>query len=607
MVGWTGLSRWRPWLPDVLLWVALSLPVALAAISPHGIDSGWRPALSLLVMAVAVATGRRYPLVALVIIVGWTLRDGNFAFAIPVMGYLVGVRMRGARAAAWVFAGIVAAGTLLNLVVFDTGAAMWFFLTATLLFAGVLPWLVGRYRRQRQELLRAGWERAERLEREREFVAEQSRLRERSRIAQDMHDSLGHELSLIALRAGALEVSADPDDFRRAAGDLRISAGVAIERLGEIIGVLRDQSDPVPLDPVRDSVTDLVERAHRSGLAVRLRLDGDPVAGEPMVDRAVYRVVQESLTNAAKHAPGAEVTVVLTNSAGHTAVSVTNGRPPAGPLPGRGPSFGRGPRSGGGTGLVGLAERVRLAGGTLRAGPYGGGFQLTARLPNEAHARAAITGAGMDGTTTGDPAAGGPGGTIADGPGSPASTIADVLDGPASGIVGGPDSTIVGGPDGASGDAPGGVHGGALGGVGGGRPGRVGGGGRGPAESGAEQQWRAARQRVRRSLAVVVVAPVAIAVVLGLTYYSFATFNSVLVAGDYAKLRLGESRADLASLLPARQALRRPAFAGHPAPAGANCEFYSDGNFPFAQATYRLCFSGGRLVAKDNVTGWIEQ
>jgi signal transduction histidine kinase len=525
---------------DALLWTALSVPVAPALTSAaQGGPLPWRPVLSLLLMAVAVAASRRYPLASLVIVVGWTLQDGNASFAIPVMSYLVGVRMRAARPAALAFAAIVAAGTVINVVVLDTGAATWFFLTATLLFAGVLPWLVGRYRRQHQELLRAGWERADRLERERQFIAEQSRLRERSRIARDMHDSLGHELSLIALRAGALEVCSDPDEQRQAASELRMSAGGAIERLRDIIDVLSDRTDPAPLEPVHESVTSLVERARRSGLAVRLRLDGDPVERSPMLERAVYRVVQESLTNAARHAPGAEVVVLLDHSVEETTVSVTNGRPPAGPLPGAGSAVGTLPGAGSavdsgnrGTGLVGLTERVRLAGGTVRAGPYDGGFRLSARLPVQAR-----------------------------------------------------EAGTAGPPDVAAGEEP--VHDAAT--------------------SGSTRQWRAARQRARRSLAVVLIAPVSIAVVLGLTYYSFATFNSVLAAGDFARLRLGQERADLAPVLPARQAVQRPGYPGHPAPTAAVCEFYTDGNSPFAQPTYRLCFAGGRLVAEDDVRDWTQR
>ncbi|QBI53064.1 sensor histidine kinase [Streptomonospora litoralis] len=105
---------------------------------------------------------------------------------------------------------------------------------------GVLPWLIGRHLRQRSALLRAGWQRAASLERELAAVSEQERLRERAHIAEEMHDSLGHELSLMAVRAGALEVAPGlaEEEFRRAAGDLREGANSAIEGLQEIIGVL---------------------------------------------------------------------------------------------------------------------------------------------------------------------------------------------------------------------------------------------------------------------------------------------------------------------------------------------------------------------------------
>ena len=110
----------------------------------------------------------------------------------------------------------------------------------------VLPWLIGRYRAQQALLATAGWERAERIEREQRMAIDQERLRERSRIAEDMHDSVGHELSLIALRAAALEL--DPRCRRSTGGPrptLREAAATATERLGEIIGVLRDADAPV--------------------------------------------------------------------------------------------------------------------------------------------------------------------------------------------------------------------------------------------------------------------------------------------------------------------------------------------------------------------------
>jgi signal transduction histidine kinase len=370
---------------DALLWALLSFPVVVGMLTVQpGDEPWWVQAGGLLVLGAAVAVGRRYPLAALLLTAGLIAPvatghlHGFFSFALPVLSYLVGRRMAQARPALWVFAATFAVGSSLVLLNgFDI--TTWFGLALWLVLLGVLPWLVGRYWRQYEELVQAGWERAERLEREQHILAERTRLRERARIAQDMHDSLGHELSLIALRAGALQVAPDlPERHRTAARELRESAAAATERLREIIGVLRVDGEPAPTEPVGETVADLAERAGASGLGVEVTHTGEAGRLAPMVDRAVYRVVQESLTNTAKHAPGAAVTVRLAHRETETVVTVTNA--PTTPVPGDGR---------GGYGLAGLRERVRLAGGTLRAGATSaGGFEVEARLPHAAPAGA---------------------------------------------------------------------------------------------------------------------------------------------------------------------------------------------------------------------------
>jgi signal transduction histidine kinase len=356
---------------DILLWVALALPVAIAW-PGHNAYPSWALVIAFAALGVAVALSRRLPLVALFVVVALTSLDGNFSFALPVVSYLVGRRMASVIPAAVGFLAIVAVAT--PYVLIDAGFLIWTQMAGVLVYAGLFPWLIGRYRRQQQDLVAAGWEHAEHLEREQRMAADQVRLRERTRIAEDMHDSLGHELSLIALRAGALEL--DPglnERHRAAAGELRASAGAATDRLREIIGVLRDQTDAAPIRPVDEDVAELVRRAKDSGMAVDLDREGEIGPLPPMVDRAAHRVVQEALTNANKHAPGAAVTVRIRHGEAEATVTVHNAPPPAGPLPSSTP---------GGRGLVGLTERVRLAGGTLTAGPLpGGGFEMVARLP----------------------------------------------------------------------------------------------------------------------------------------------------------------------------------------------------------------------------------
>ncbi|MFF8378982.1 sensor histidine kinase [Streptomyces sp. NPDC015661] len=186
-----------------------------------------------------------------------------------------------------------------------------------------------------------------------------------------MHDSLGHDLALIAVRAGALEV--DPGlgaAQQQAAGELRRAAADATARLRDIIGVLREEDAGAPTTPLGETVEELVARAGASGLAVALTTT--PVPTLPgMSGLALHRVVQEGLTNAAKHAPGASVSVAVTQDPAHVTVRVVTG-----------PGAAEATLPSGGTGLVGLGERVRLAGGSLAHRVTGdGGFVLEAVLP----------------------------------------------------------------------------------------------------------------------------------------------------------------------------------------------------------------------------------
>ncbi|QQQ78362.1 two-component sensor histidine kinase [Saccharothrix sp. 6-C] len=285
----------------------------------------------------------------------------------PVLAVLVYLhaRHRPVRRGELVVGAVAAAGLLIAAVRVWEGVGA---LGSLGLFV-VLPWLAGRFRRQQAELIEAGRERIAQLERAQELVADRARLRERARIAADMHDSLGHELTLIALRAGALELTADTEPVRRAATGLRESAVTATDRLRRTVGVLREGAPTV--EPPDETVTALVERAAEAGLPVALTRTGDTTPLPPLLDRAVHRVVQEALTNAARHAPGAPVTVEL-DITGEVLLTVTN---PAHRTP-----------SGDGSGLAGLAERVRLLGGTLRSGVADGRFTVTARLPLEGEA-----------------------------------------------------------------------------------------------------------------------------------------------------------------------------------------------------------------------------
>lgn len=279
---------------------------------------------------------------------------------LAIAAYLLGRRSPGERdhLALW------AAGVLSLLLAL---ADPWqtFTAVAVLVFLVTLPWLAGRFRRQQARLVEAGRDRVAALERERVLIAADARRRERERIAADMHDSLGHELALLALRAGLLELAPDlPEGHRESVASLRVAAGRATESLRETIGLLREESEP--LTPVDEPIADLVARAGAAGLSI-----GFTETGAPSAARAAQRVVQEGLTNAAKHAPGAPVTVSV------SAVAVTVSNPVTGPDP---VPASPGAVSGG-RGLIGLDERVRLAGGVLRSGVVDGVFTVHADFP----------------------------------------------------------------------------------------------------------------------------------------------------------------------------------------------------------------------------------
>ena len=368
----------------VLLLAALVCAAPLtAAVQLHGQDALTAAvAVPPLVVVAAAGVYGRWPSAGMAVPVALGLAADSQLLApeywpaLAVFGYLAGQRMA-ARAALWFLVAVALVG--LPLCVF-VERELWAWPTQllTLLLSTGLPWMLGRHRKQYAELVATGWRLAEQMERQQRVAADRARLRERARIAGDMHDSLGHDLTLLALRAGALKIDPDLDaDQRAAAGELREAAAAATARLRDIVGVLREDGTRAPTGPHGQTVREVVTGRTGGGLPVTLTGGETADALPPMVRHAAHRLVQEALTNAAKHAPGSEVHVTLARTeGGRCTVSVRNGPPPD---TARGAGHGL---ASGGAGLVGLDERVRLAGGTLRSGPTGeGGFEVAAELP----------------------------------------------------------------------------------------------------------------------------------------------------------------------------------------------------------------------------------
>nr|WP_296068619.1 histidine kinase [uncultured Actinoplanes sp.] len=242
-----------------------------------------------------------------------------------------------------------------------------------------LTCLCGMVVRARRQLVVSLRDRAERAEAEQQLRAEQARSLERTRIAREMHDVLAHRISLLSIHAGALEVkkSATQDELTAAAGVIRASAHQALQDLRQVIGVLREDGPPgvpEPPQPTLGELPALADESRSAGVKVRLDVGIEPAAVPDGTGRTAYRIVQEGLTNARKHAPGAAVSVAVAGAAGDgLTIDIRNPWPIAAaptPIPGAG------------TGLVGLAERATLAGGRLKHGrtPQNE-FALSAWLP----------------------------------------------------------------------------------------------------------------------------------------------------------------------------------------------------------------------------------
>ena len=271
-------------------------------------------------------------------------------------------------------------------------SSLWWVVLVLVAEAALVGW--GELSRARQALLNSLREQARRAESEQASRVAEARAAERASIAREMHDVLAHRLSLLATYAGALEYRPDapPEQLARAAGVVRAGVHQALEELREVIGVLRDD-DPAALARPQPGLSDLVgliEETRDAGTPVE-RADRMSRPGElpDSLGRNAYRIVQEGLTNARKHAPGRPVRVLLDGRPGdRLLVELTNPVGPASPISPASPVGAADPDerslngSGTGTGLIGLTERVRLTGGEIDHGiGPDGEFRLRARLP----------------------------------------------------------------------------------------------------------------------------------------------------------------------------------------------------------------------------------
>ncbi|PJI86716.1 sensor histidine kinase [Luteimicrobium subarcticum] len=272
----------------------------------------------------------------------------------------------------------VAAGTAFDALVPHADESSWWLnmVFSVIVTAALVVW--GMYIGSRRELLWSLRDRADQAEQQQELRVERARDLERERIAREMHDVLAHRISLISMHAGALAYRTDlpPEQVRETAALVSEKAHEALAELREVLGVLRE-TEPTRPQPTLVDVQELVDEAAVAGARVRLEVDvADPAAVPDRTGRTAYRVVQEALTNARKHAPGSPVTVTVSGDPGAWLhLVVRNGRNGL-----ANPSE----RTGAGLGLVGMRERVQLAGGRLEVRADPGLFALEAWLPWQA-------------------------------------------------------------------------------------------------------------------------------------------------------------------------------------------------------------------------------
>jgi signal transduction histidine kinase len=241
-------------------------------------------------------------------------------------------------------------------------------LVVSLVFVA-LPLLAGGYLAQHERLVSALDRHNRELRRQRELLAEQERLRERLRIARDMHDSLGHRLSLVSVQAAALEVAELPAPQCQAVRQLAAAARGALSELHDLVGALREGDEAASGSPGAAAIGAVVADCQAAGVRVTMRERGVPRPLPGPAGQAAYRVVEEGLTNATRHAPGQPVTVSVEWEPDAVLVTVVNAVPDR--------AAGTGP----GHGLSGLGERVRAADGLLDHGVSDGVFRLYAMLP----------------------------------------------------------------------------------------------------------------------------------------------------------------------------------------------------------------------------------
>jgi len=382
IVHWAWLFAKRYWF-DALVVAAIVVSIVISVADRNNADGPdgplWFDVLASIAFLVPFLFRRRYPFGAPVavgvIIATVSFIDTGYVndeFTTFLSGIAVALMFGLLKDQRQAFAGGAFLVGVVAVIAHNQGDHPGDFVFPSIVFA--VAWVVGFVLGQKFQEGTEAKERAERLEREREEQARMAVAEERARIARELHDIVGHSVSVMTVQAAGVRSLLRPEQEREREA-LQIIEQTGREALAEmrrLVGVLRrpEEAPALAPQPSLEHVEKLVSQARESGLPVKLRVEGDPVQLPAGVDLTAYRLVQEGLTNAIKHARAEHAEVIVRYGDGQVELTVSDD----------GTGDGEGVK--GGNGLVGMRERVSVYGGELDAGPRPeGGFRLHATLP----------------------------------------------------------------------------------------------------------------------------------------------------------------------------------------------------------------------------------
>jgi signal transduction histidine kinase len=365
---------------DVLLALALAVPVfgSLAWNGNHDDE----PLVLLLGLPAlgSIFVRRSHPAAALLVTVAvWAAIPSDELLQLPVMAalYMIATqaewRVAAAAAAAAAGVAVIADAAWGRTNVNDHLGVLGYAIGATAACAAAVA--LGLYAAARRRELDGLRERAERLDREQELLAERAVAEERTRIAQELHDIVAHNVSLMVVQAQALGATIHDDRVTQSTDAIADLGRQAMSEMHTTLKLLRGDSETPELapQPGLDQLERLLEQLRRAGLEVELVIEGQPHPLPRSVELSAYRIIQEALTNVVKHGAGARTEVKLAYASEALELTVVDRGDTARPAAANEPPNGHG--------LIGMRERVALFGGTLTTHALPDGFRVTATLP----------------------------------------------------------------------------------------------------------------------------------------------------------------------------------------------------------------------------------